>query len=97
MGTRILRSQLRWLEVGHCRDMGAVWLEGEMLSGVCLWWRRGNREQRYMYYGEKRGGADNLDSLLKQHSPVLSNERRHVSGTRPTRLAQVASPWSLFT
>ncbi len=49
-----------------------------------------------MYYGEKRGGADNLDSLLKQHSPVLSNERRHVSGTRPTRLGQVASRQSLF-
>ena len=48
-----------------------------------------------MYYGGKRGGADNLDSLLKQHSPVLSNERRHVSGTRPTRLGQVARRSSL--
>lgn len=34
MRTGILRSQLGWLKVGHGRDVGAVWLEGEVLSGV---------------------------------------------------------------
>jgi hypothetical protein len=36
MGTWVLRSQLGWLEVGHGRDMGAVWLEEEVLSGVSM-------------------------------------------------------------
>ena len=73
MRTRVLRSLFGWLEVGHGRDVGAVYREGGLLSGVRMWWRGHNGEQRYMYYGARRGGADNLGSLCKQHSPVLSS------------------------
>lgn len=34
MRTRILRSLLGWLKVGHGRDVGTVWGAREVLSGV---------------------------------------------------------------
>ena len=34
MRTRILRSLLGWLEVGHGRDVGTAWPAREVLSGV---------------------------------------------------------------